>query len=161
MPRREPYHDCVVGASRTTFREAKATDLDAVRGLLREADLPVEGLEEQFGPTYVVVESGAAIVAAGGLEVYGPYGLLRSVVVSPSQRSAGLGAEVVRNRLSRARRAGLRSVYLLTTTVPRFFEKLGFERVDRETFPAEVKASREFSDVCPQSAVAMQIRLVD
>jgi len=50
-------------------------------------------------------------------------------------------------------------VYLLTETAPGFFERLGFERVARGTFPEEVRASWEFTSGCCDSATAMKLDL--
>ena len=145
------------------IRAAQASDLTAVRALLLEADLPADGLEDQFGPRYAVAEAGGAseggLVGAAGVEVYGAIGLLRSVVVAPSHRGTGLGRALVADRLAWARRQGLTAVYLLTTTATDFFARLGFERVEREGVPPAIRASREFASVCPSTAVVMRVVL--
>jgi hypothetical protein len=41
-----------------SLRAAKTSDLEVVRNLLRAAQLPTEGLADQFGDQYVVAESG-------------------------------------------------------------------------------------------------------
>jgi len=138
---------------------ARSEHLSATRRILASADLPVEGLEDQFGDGYRVVSVAGRIVGAGGIEVYGRYGLLRSVAVEDSQRGTGLGRRIVENRLDWAREHGLVAVYLLTTTAPDFFSHLGFRVVERDVFPLEVRQSREFVEVCPDSAVAMAIEL--
>lgn len=141
------------------MRPAGLRDLEAVRALLRAADLPLDGLEEQFGPRYVVAEAGGELAGAAGVEVYGGDGLLRSVVVAPSHRGTGLGKALVADRLAWARREGLAALYLLTTTAPGFFASLGFERVARTDAPAGIRGSREFASVCPGSSVLMRLRL--
>jgi len=142
-----------------TLRPADEGDIATIGELLREADLPGEGLEEQFGETYIVAEQGGRIVGAGGVEVYGVYGLLRSVVVRPSLRGRGLGEAIVSDRLRWSARRGLRAVYLLTTTVPEFFEKIGFTEMSRGEIPTEIQGSKEYSEVCPVTATAMVLRL--
>jgi amino-acid N-acetyltransferase len=147
------------------IRPAAASDIDAVRTLLREAGLPDDGLADQFGPSFVVAEaegadagSGAAagtLVGAAGVEVHGVFGLLRSVVVAPSRRGTGIGKALVADRLAWARTEGLSAVYLLTTTAPDFFVALGFARTARDAAPAEIRASREFATICPGSSVLM------
>ena len=127
-----------------------------MRALLLAAELPPEGLEDQFGPRYAVAEAGGALVGAAGMEVHGAFGLLRSVVVAPSHRGTGLGKALVVDRLAWARREGLATVFLLTTTAPRFFAALGFERAARETAPEEIRSSREFASVCPGSSALMR-----
>jgi amino-acid N-acetyltransferase len=58
-----------------------------------------------------------------------------------------------------AREAGIGRLYLLTTTAADFFAALGYERVDRGEVPEAVRGSAEFSDLCPDTAVAMRRRL--
>ena len=58
-----------------------------------------------------------------------------------------------------ARESSLRDLYLLTTTAPTFFERLGFARISRADVPAAVAASWEFRVGCPQTAQAMRLRL--
>ena len=141
-------------------RAAAAADLNAVEGLLREASLPVEGVADQFEDGYAVVVEDGAVVGAAGLEVYGAYGLLRSVVVSPAARGRGIAAALVTERLGWARERGLRAVYLLTTTAEAYFAARGFSAIDRAQVPAGVRRSSEFSEICPSTAVAMELRIV-
>lgn len=141
------------------LRPAREADFDAVAKLLSESELPTEGLRDQFGDSYVVAERGGTIVGAGGVEVYGPYGLLRSVAVSRGLRGERLGRVLVEDRMDWASDKKLRAVYLLTTTAAGFFEKLGFSAIGRDAVPDEIKISCEFSLVCPESAVAMVLEI--
>jgi arsenate reductase (thioredoxin) len=138
----------------TVLRAATDEDLQAVVLLLRAADLPTDGVEGLVRDLVVGVAPDG-LVAAGALERYGHHALLRSVVVSPSERGRGLGRRVVEDRLRHAASTGMASVYLLTTTAETFFAELGFEPVDREEVPDAVRRSREFVSLCPASAVAM------
>ncbi len=142
-----------------TLRTASENDLVTVVKMLKEAELPAEGLADFAAESYVVAEQDGVVVGAGGLEVYGNYGLLRSVVVRPALQGKGLGANIVGERLRWSAALGLRAVYLLTTTAPDFFEGAGFNVMSRDELPVEVKGSREFSEVCPVTATAMVLRL--
>jgi len=142
------------------LRPATPADLVAVRALLRDAKLPADGIEDQFGEAYVVgVRREGRIVGLAGLEVYGSEGLLRSVVVVPPLRGLGLGEALVGDRLARARTLKLTSVWLLTTTAAGFFDQLGFTRVERTSAPPALQASKEFSVVCPGTAVCQRLAL--
>lgn len=141
------------------LRAAGQADFATVHQMLIQAGLPGEGVEEKFCEAFVVAEQNGRIVGAGGIEVYGPYGLLRSVVVVKEFRGEGLGEAIVSDRLRWAARQGLRAVYLLTTTVPEFFEKIGFTEMSRAEMPTEIQGSREYSDICPVTATAMVLRL--
>jgi amino-acid N-acetyltransferase len=141
------------------IRGARAEDLGAVQALLSAARLPLDGLEDQFGDGYAVAVADGRIVGAEGIETYARSGLLRSAVVDPAWRGHGIGDRLTQNRLEWARSRGLRDVYLLTTTAADYFPRHGFERVARESAPAEVQQSREFAEACPASAVTMRLAL--
>jgi N-acetylglutamate synthase-like GNAT family acetyltransferase len=141
------------------IRSATSEDLSPVSRLLEEAQLPLDGLEEQWGPGYAVAVEGGNVVGAAGIERHGRFGLLRSVVTAPGERGRGIADSLVRNRLAWAGTEGLEGVYLLTTTAAEYFPRLGFERVERDSLPIEIRESREFSSVCPGSAVAMRCGL--
>jgi amino-acid N-acetyltransferase len=146
-------------ASETAIRPAGPGDLDRVRALLAAAQLPVDGVEEQFGPPYAVAERAGCLVGAAGVEVYGTAGLLRSVVVAAAERGTGLGRALTADRLAWARSQRLEEVYLLTTTAADFFARLGFGRVARTEVPASLLGSREFATICPSTATVMRLRL--
>jgi amino-acid N-acetyltransferase len=141
------------------IRAATQNDLEGVRTLVLGAALPQEGLEDQFGSGYAVAIESGRLVGAAGVERYGGYGLLRSVVAAPDRRGRGIGEALVRDRLGWAEHEGLEAIYLLTTTAAGYFPRLGFAPVERATVPAEICASREFTSVCPTSAVVMRREL--
>lgn len=145
----------------TTLRDAAAADLIAVRELLRDARLPLDGLEEQFGDRYAVAEAAGRVVGVEGIEVYDRWGLLRSAVVAPQLRGSGLGVRLTENRLAWARHQRLEALYLLTTTAAPFFARLGFVEVPRASAPAPLQGSREFATACPASATCMMLPLRD
>jgi len=136
------------------IRPARPADLPRVEALLREAALPWEDLALHFG-AFLVGEQGGALVASAGLEHYGPDALVRSVAIAAPLRSTGLGAALCDTLLGDARRRGVRDAYLLTTTAPLFFARLGFAPIARESAPAAIRATREFAELCPASAALM------
>ncbi len=142
------------------LRPAAPEDLEAVRLLVRDAKLPTDGIEEQFGDGWTVaVRREGRIVAAAAMETYGACGLLRSVVVVPSLRGLGVGETLTKDRLAWARTRGLREVWLLTTTAADFFDRFGFVRVDRASAPPALAASTEFAVACPASAACLRLEL--
>jgi amino-acid N-acetyltransferase len=138
-----------------TPRPARPEELDEVIALVGASGLPTAGLADAFPAAYSVVRDGSQIVAVAGLEVHGDVGLLRSVAVNPSQRTAGLGRLLVEDRLRAAGEHDLRAVYLLTTTAVDYFRRLGFTDTRREDAPAELQRSSEFASVCPSSAACL------
>lgn len=140
------------------IEQAKPRDLGAVIELLAACGLPTEDVEQHFRE-FVVGRKDGAVCAAAGLEVHGHYALLRSVAVQPASRGFGEARALCEALLATARSRGIHEIYLLTTTAEAFFGHLGFERVARESVPAEIRSTREFAHLCPQTAVAMRFEL--
>lgn len=140
------------------IRVAQRDDLPAVGALLKSFDLTAAGVEEHVHE-FLVAEDTGEIVASSGLEVYGSGALLRSVAVHPDYRNRGLAKGLVTQLLDRARRAGVRDVYLLTTTAEAYFRRMGFATVARTDVDDAVRQSAEFGDSLCAGAVAMRLRL--
>jgi amino-acid N-acetyltransferase len=137
-----------------SLRRAEPADHEAVAALLRDLELPTEGVADWLD-RFWVAEHERTVVGVAGMERYGDSGLLRSVAVAPAWRGSGLGRTLVDHVLEEGRTAGVRDVYLLTTTAEHYFPRLGFICVDRESVPAGLRASAEFTGACPASAVVM------
>ena len=135
-------------------RPAVASDLGAVERLLTASGLPLDGVPEALSG-FVVAEVGDDVVGVAGLEVCCDNALLRSVAVSPTWRSHGLGRALVTRVISDAEAQGIRALYLLTTTAERYFPSFGFQQVSREHVPTDVRSTAEFQTACPASAVVM------
>jgi amino-acid N-acetyltransferase len=85
--------------------------------------------------------------------------LLRSLVVAPRRRGTGEGAALLKHAEDHARGEGVRTLYLLTNTAESFFAKHGYQRAARESAPAAIRATREFSGICPASSAFMMRQL--
>ena len=131
---------------------------EAFRSLLKASSLPADDLD--FNRDLLVgYYEGDALVGTGGLEIYGPYALLRSLSVKMGIRGKSVGTTITEYLLEEAKKRKLKGIYLLTETAHGFFLKKGFKDVAREAVPAEVKQSAEFSKLCPQSAAVMCLDL--
>jgi amino-acid N-acetyltransferase len=139
------------------LRNALPDDLPAVLALVRGAGLP-EDVEPHF-QNFVVADRDGTIVGAVGLEIHGMRALLRSLVVAPSSRTAGIGSSLARAVIERARKQPIRNLFLLTLDAAPFFEQFGFRHVDHAEAPAEIRATREFSELCPSTARLMKLVL--
>jgi amino-acid N-acetyltransferase len=159
LPAADPLHGAFEVNAAFTVRAATARDLDAVEEALRNADLPLDGVRDQFGDAYAVAESDGRVIGVEGIEVHGHDGLLRSAAVVPAWRGKGVGDALTRDRIEWARRRGLRSLYLLTTTAGDYFPRFGFRPVERVAAPEPVRRSREFSEACPSTALFMTLPL--
>ncbi|SHH44605.1 arsenic resistance N-acetyltransferase ArsN2 [Halobaculum gomorrense] len=148
-----------------TLSEADACDLDRVEALLSANDLPTEDVRTGPGQFYLARDrdderdGGDAVVGVGGVERHGPTGLLRSVAVEESSRGEGYGTALCAALEDRARREGVETLYLLTTTAAGFFGRLGYGAVDRESVPPAIRSTTEFAALCPASATCMRKRL--
>lgn len=141
------------------MRQARTEDLPRVLELLRQAGLPLEGVEQHL-PNFLLEFDGQTLVGCAGLEVWGQAGLLRSVAVHPNYRSRGIAGRLVQAVLEQARQRGLASLSLLTTTAEDYFPRFGFVRVERSELPAALHASEEFRGACPDTAAALHLTLV-
>ena len=101
----------------------------------------------------------AAPTGLVGLEFCGSNALLRSLVVAPSHRCAGLGAALVEHAEAHARARGAHAIFLLTTTAETFFKRHGYATAARDRAPAEIRATPEFADICLSSSALLTKRL--
>jgi amino-acid N-acetyltransferase len=122
--------------------------------LLREAGLPHEDFAKHL-ERFVVARRSGALVGAVGAEVCGPDALLRSLVVAPGQRGAGLGDALVQRLEAEAAGWGVTRWWLLTTTAEAFFVKRGFRATARSEAPERIAATEEFRGLCPSVAVCL------
>lgn len=145
-------------AAEATIRPATSSDAPAVLALLAASDLPADGVAAHL-PDFLVAEREGALVGVAGLERYGDGWLLRSVAVAGSERGRGLGASLTTRALERAAKQGAPAVFLLTTTAEDYFPRWGFRRIERDSVPAGVRESVEFTSACPSTAAVMKLDL--
>ena len=136
----------------------EAENFQAFRSLLRASNLPADDLDYKRD-LLVGYYEGNELVGTGGLEVHSDYALLRSLSVKMGIRGKSVGTTITEFLLNEAKKKNLKAIYLLTETAKGFFEKKGFKEVKRDEVPAEVKASSEFSSVCPVSATVMTLQI--
>src|SRR5690606_14574506 len=110
-------------------------DLPALAALLDVAGLPHDDLTPEHLANFLVLREGERLVGAVGLEVYGPDGLLRSLVVAPERRGEGAGGRLVDAAEAHARTQGVETLWLLTETAAPFFAALGYAPAERDTAP--------------------------
>lgn len=137
------------------FRPLRRDGMDyaAFVGALTVAGLPTDDLEN--GGRYYALDEDRYLIGFGGLEGSGPDQLIRSVVIPHELRGQGYGAAVVDGLVRRAAEDGVERLWLLTTSADPFFSSLGWRAEDRARAPEAVRTSRQFSGLCPASAVLM------
>jgi len=128
--------------------------LEEVKALLQANGLPVSDLTAEV--RLLGERQEGRLVGVVGLEACSGVGLLRSLAVESSRRGGGLGSELVAALERLAGGEGITDLYLLTTTAETFFARCGYRRLSRESAPAGIRASSEFSSICPASAAFMR-----
>lgn len=141
-----------------TIEPAQPTDDELVEGLLADAGLPLDGAAAAFDRG-VVARDATGLVGAAALEAFGEAGLLRSVVVAAGWRGLGLGRALVAHVEQMARTGGISQIYLITETASGYFPRLGYQPVPRDSAPAAIAGSIEFTTACSSSAIVMHRRL--
>jgi amino-acid N-acetyltransferase len=130
-----------------------------VVALLEAEGLPVADLTETHLEHFFFTGSDGAPSAIVGLELYGPDALLRSLVVSSTARTQGVGSALVLHAEGYAAAHQVRAVYLLTNTAERYFEHRGYRHIDRTQAPPSIQSTREFASLCPANSAFMIKRL--
>ncbi|MFZ1806841.1 MAG: arsenic resistance N-acetyltransferase ArsN2 [Cyclobacteriaceae bacterium] len=132
--------------------------LEAFTGQLKTAGLPYEDLSTEEHVLIGYYEDDK-LIGTGGIEIYGNYGLIRSVSITAHNRGKKLGSQIAQHLIDKAKEKKLTGLYLLTETAKDFFLKIGFEVIDRNDVAKPVHASSEFSHVCPVTATCMYLQL--
>jgi amino-acid N-acetyltransferase len=132
-------------------------DFQSFRTLLKSSNLPADDLSMQKDLLIAYREDGQ-LVGTGALEIYGAYGLLRSLSVKLGTRGKALGTALTDHLISEARSRGLKQIYLLTENAKGFFLRKGFTDVARSEVPAALQVSSEFS-ATPKAPTIMKLNL--
>jgi amino-acid N-acetyltransferase len=141
-----------IGQSLEIFKNPEES---VVKRLLSDAELPTADLTPGHMEHFFACGKKGDINGVIGLELYGPVALLRSLAVTSPERGRGLGMQLVAHAERYAHDRGVGALYLLTATAEPFFRRLGFERVCRDDVPEAIKATGEYSGICPASAAVM------
>jgi amino-acid N-acetyltransferase len=132
-------------------------NLAQLEDLLCRNHLPIQDCAAQAQIFYGIFD-GDMLIAAGGLEPAADYALLRSVVVMEQYRASGLARKISEYLINLAESEGRRAVYLLTETAAPYFQRLGFTPLSRAEVPAAIAQTRQFSALCPDSAICLVMR---
>lgn len=135
-------------------------DEKAVKRLLLDAELPIADLTPGHMQHFFGCGKPESVEGVIGLELFGDTALLRSLAVATHMRGRGFGKQLVAGAERYALEHGVKALYLLTTTAERFFDRLGYSRIERETVPESIKATHEYAGICPASSAVMCKRLL-
>jgi amino-acid N-acetyltransferase len=135
-------------------------DLNVVLDLLRRSELPAEDLTSELLDSFYGYWNEKGFVGVIGLEIYYDNALLRSLAVDSSERGKGIGKMLVEFAERSALQKNVKSLYLLTTTAEKFFEKNGYTSIPRTEAPESIRNTTEFSVICPSNSVFMVKHLI-
>lgn len=138
------------------FSITESIDYEAIVDFLTRQQLPTEDLPPKTQTLFALAHDGQALVGTAAIELWQPFGLLRSLAVEASYRRQRIADELVAQLLEKAQHRGIQSVYLITTTAEAYFSKRGFEAVERVFVPPMIAQTQQFAGLCPSSAVIMK-----
>lgn len=122
----------------------------SLAAMLADNGLLTDDLHGPHRHFYSFIDDNGWRVGAGGVEIYGEVAMLRSFMTTACHRGQGLGGQMLEELLARARRDGVREVYLFCEGADQFFAKHGFSAVSRDTAPAALKGVPEFAARSPK-----------
>lgn len=148
------------------IRSAKISDAKAIHALVssyaerdRMLFCSMADIYEKL-QTFSVAEVDDSVVGCCALEViWSNLAEIKSLAVDQTQKEKGIGRMLVTAAIEQAVRLGVPKVFALTLE-PDFFEKLGFEIVEKETLPMKVwsdcaKCSKQ--ENCDEIAVVKEV----
>lgn len=127
----------------------------ALQAALAAEGLPTSDLQESGRNFFAYFNDRQALTGFGGFEIHGEHALVRSIVVLPGHRGHGLVWSIVPLVLAQAAKVGARHAWLLTEDAAPVFKRMGFEQVDRQQVPDEISATRQYRQLCGESATLM------
>lgn len=134
------------------IRLADRADWDTLVAMVHQTGLPTSdlmpGVQQLWGAW-----AGEKLRGVIGAEVHGATVLVRSLAVDSPYRGQGIAGKLFSHLQTWWGIHG--PLVVLTETAETFFAKHGFQVVNRNDLPEEVKASAEFQELCPLSAKAM------
>ncbi len=137
------------------MRSATEEDYAQIAQLLTSHGLPIDDIAGS-DIEFLVLESATAVIACGALQRLGGCCLLRSLAVREKHRDAGHAARLCEALIDNASRECYGDIFLLTNDAAGYFVRHCFENFDRRHAPDAIRQSRQFSNLCPESAVLMR-----
>ena len=148
------------------MRKAKVGDVRTIQGLIEASASKGEMLPRSLSEIYdhlrdfYICKEDRSLVGACALHIcWEDLAEIRSLTVSQGERQKGIGSKLVRACLREAKRLGIRKVFVLTYR-PSFFQKFGFEIVDKAVLPHKIWSDClkcvKFPD-CDEIAMILQL----
>jgi amino-acid N-acetyltransferase len=136
------------------FEQATPSDLDAIKDLLASYGLPANDINSHLD-NFIVAKESDVLVGVGGWESCNEVALLRSFAVNTSHKGLGVAEKILKLLEEQAVNSGIKGFYLLTDTATNYFERFEFIKLSRENVPESIRATKQFSELCPHTATMM------
>lgn len=124
-----------------TYKKPTLRDIPAMQRLVApevESGVILQRTNDEIATnirSYFLAEDGERLVGFVALHIHSPkLAELRSMIIDPEYRGHNIGSTLVENACEEGRRLGLQEVLALTYQ-QRFFERLGFVEIPKESIP--------------------------
>jgi len=125
-------------------RKAKISDAQRIQYLINEyakqglmLPRPISSIYESIRDFWVYEENGEILGTCALTIFWNDLAEIRSLAVDPRHTGRGIGTALVKKALEEAKEFGICRVFTLTYQV-KFFEKLGFKVIDKNTLPHKI-----------------------
>lgn len=137
---------------------AVESDNHLIMQILKDNGLPYADIDTKKISLFLAYKD-SSVIGIAGIEQLGDVGLLRSSAIIGEFRNSGYGSLLLQLIEEEARMKGILTLYLLTESAQEFFKKNGFHFISREEVASCIRHTRQFSELCPCSAVCMVKRI--
>ncbi len=138
------------------IRELNSKEREIAITLLNGYNLPTDDISSGHVKLFGYFNS-TDLIACVGIEEFENELLLRSLAVKNEIGTCGIGTMLTEFVGRYAYQNGNKTVYLLTESADGFFSKLRFKPCDRMEAPETIQQTKQFSTLCPDSAILMKL----
>jgi amino-acid N-acetyltransferase len=86
---------------------------------------------------------------------------IRSLVVIKTEQNKGIGTKLIRTALNEAKGLEIKKIFVLTK-IPEFFEKFGFQKMPKRSFPRKIWSEcincPKFPNFCDEVALMIEMQ---
>ncbi len=143
-----------------TIRQAIESDMVDIISILKKNNLPTIDIPNSAIQLFIGRYNNETIGVIG-IEIYESAGLLRSLAVHDSFKKLKVGTKLIEKLFDHITESNIVDIYLLTETAEDYFTKFNFDKVDRSNVPEIIMETREFKEICPDTAVLMHKKLME